>query len=57
MGKSRRATYKDYDGRSERKEFVEGTNVSNLLDTSNTRENEVLRILVEYCGSLKTCIC
>ena len=39
-------TYKDYDGRSERKEFVEGTNVSSLLDTSNTSENEVSRILI-----------
>ena len=32
---------KNYDGRSERKEFMEGTNVSSLLDTSNTIENEV----------------
>ena len=56
VGKCRRTTCKNYDGRSERKEFVEGTNVSSLLDTSNTSEHEVSRILVGYCRSLKTCI-
>ena len=56
IGRCRKKTYNDYDGRSERKEFVEGTNVSSLLDTSNTSENEVSRILVRYCRSLKTLI-
>ena len=41
----------------ERKVFVEGTNASSFLDTSSTRENEVWRILVGYCRSLKTWIC
>ena len=47
----------DYDGRNERKEFVEGTNVSSLLDASNVSKDEVSTILAGYCRSLKTCIC
>ncbi|PUU76805.1 hypothetical protein B9Z19DRAFT_1087572 [Tuber borchii] len=57
IGKCRRTTYKDSDGKSERKEFVEGLNVSSLPDTRNTSENKVSRILIGYCRSLKTCIC
>ena len=43
----------DYDGRNERKEFVEGMNVSSLLDTGNVSKYEVSIILAGYCQFLE----